>query len=179
MKEFIRKLLISLKRRPQIIPGIALAAAFLEYSLNLTGISDTTAKIQGRNMGLCGFITMLFSILVFVCFLNAFPKRQKANVSMLALMYAMFAVIVTADIFYHIRIVEAVSKEEFQRVLNDSPYIYAADRIVLIHVALIGVVALLIALLPVYGKWLKKINTSIDVEGYAKLGEIDISDEDR
>ncbi len=178
MKEFVRKMLISLKRRPQIIPGIALAAALLVYSLNLTKISDTTAKIQGKNMGLCGFITMLFSILVFVCFLNAFPKRGKANVPMLVLMYVIFAVIAVADYFYHLRIVEAMAKEEFQRVLNDSPYIYAADRIVLIHIILIGVVAVLIALLPVYGKWFKKFNTSVNVEGYAKLDEIDISGED-
>ncbi|MCR5684215.1 MAG: hypothetical protein K6G81_02175 [Lachnospiraceae bacterium] len=178
MKESFRKMLVSLKRKPQIIPGIALAAAFLVYSLNLTKISDTTAKIQGKNMGLCGFVTMLFSILVFVCFLNAFPKRRKANVPMLALMYAIFAIIITADIFYHLRISEAMAKEEFQRVLSESPYIYAADRIVILHIIMIVAVALLTALLPVYGRLLKKINTSIDVEGYGKLDEIDISGED-
>ena len=170
-------MLVSIKRKPQIFPGLVLAGAFLYYSLNLTKISNTTAKVQGRNMGLCGFITMLFSILVFVCFLNAFPKRQKANVPMLALMYAIFAIIVTADIFYRNRIAEAATKAEFQRVIDENPYIFAADKVVQIHIVLIIIVALLIALLPVYGRLLKKINTSVDVEGYGKLDEIDISGE--
>ena len=46
MKEFIRKTIVSLKRKPQTIPLLVLALAFLVYSLNLTHISDTTAKIQ-------------------------------------------------------------------------------------------------------------------------------------
>ena len=54
IKEFFRKLLVALKRRPQIIPMIALGISFLVYSLNLMNISDTTAKIQGPGMGLAG-----------------------------------------------------------------------------------------------------------------------------
>ena len=177
MKEFFRKMLVSIKRKPQIFPGLVLAGAFLYYSLNLTKISNTTAKVQGKNMGLCGFITMLFSILVFVCFLNAFPKRKKANVPMLSLMYAIFAIIVTADVFYRKRIAEAAAKEEFQRVINENAYIFEADKVVKIHIIMVIIVAVLIALLPVYGKLLKKINTSVDVEGYGKLDEIDISGE--
>ncbi|MCR5330394.1 MAG: hypothetical protein K6E62_04300 [Lachnospiraceae bacterium] len=177
MKEFFRKMLVSIKRNPQIFAGIVLAGAFLYYSLNLTKISNTTAKVQGRNMGLFGFITMLFSILVFVCFLNAFPKRKKANVPMLVLMYAIFAIIITADIFYRTRIAEAAAKEEFRRVLDENPYIFAADKVVLIHIILIFIVAVLIALMPVYGRLLKKINTSIEVEGYGKLDKIDIDGE--
>ena len=36
VKEFIRKTLVSLKRKPQTIPMLVLAAGFLYYSLNLT-----------------------------------------------------------------------------------------------------------------------------------------------
>ena len=60
IKEFFRKLIVSLKRRPQIIPMIMLGISFVYYSLNLMNVSDTTAKIQGPGMGLCGFVTMLF-----------------------------------------------------------------------------------------------------------------------
>ena len=63
MKEFIRRMIVSLKRKPQTIPLIVLAAAFLLYSLSLTHVSDTTAKIQLPGMGLSGFCTMLFSLL--------------------------------------------------------------------------------------------------------------------
>ena len=69
LKESFRKLLVSLKRRPHMIALLVFALAFLVYSLNLMNISDTTAKIQGKGMGLCGFATMLFSLLSLLCFL--------------------------------------------------------------------------------------------------------------
>ena len=89
LKESFRKLLVSLKRRPHMIPLLVFALAFLVYSLNLMNISDTTAKIQGKGMGLCGFATMLFSLLSLLCFLNAFPHRKKVNVPMLVLAFLM------------------------------------------------------------------------------------------
>ena len=46
------------------------------------------------------------------------------------------------------------------------------------HIIALLVSSGLIALLPVYGKWLKSINTSIGVEDNGKLDEIDISGED-
>ena len=65
-KEFTRKRIVGLKRKPQTIALIVLVIGFLYYSLNLTQISNTTAKIQGSGMGLCGFVTMLFSMLSLV-----------------------------------------------------------------------------------------------------------------
>ena len=50
--EFIRKRLVALKRKPQMIALAVLAAAFVYYSLNLTQVSNTTAKIYGAGMGL-------------------------------------------------------------------------------------------------------------------------------
>lgn len=100
MKEFIRKFFVSLKRSPQNIPLVALAAAFIVYSFRLTSISDTTARINTANMGQCEFAAMLFSILAFVCFLRAFPKRQKINIPMLVLLFLMLALLVFADSIY-------------------------------------------------------------------------------
>ena len=100
MPEFLRKLFVGLKRRPSVIALLVLLIAFFQYSLNLTHISDTTAKIQGPGMGLCGFATMLFSMLSLVCFLNAFPRRKKPVIAMVVLMMLMFALILFCDIYY-------------------------------------------------------------------------------
>lgn len=179
LKEFFRKRMVSLKRQPQIIPMLALVVAFLVYSLNLTSISNTTAKIQGAGMGLCGFVTMLFSILSFVCMLNAFPKRKKANVPMLVLMYLMFAAIIAADFIYRSRVMTAVTRPVDPIKVNSSTmYIMKALSTVNTHMILVAVVAVLVAFLPLYGKMLRKIKTSIDVEDNGELGEIDISGEE-
>ena len=178
MKEFLRKTMVSLKRSPQNIPLVALAFAFVYYSFNLTKISDTTAKIQGQNMGLCGFVTMLFSILVFVCFLNAFPKRKKPNIAMLVIMYVMYAMIIVADLTYRSRIIAASARDDFASVLESADYISKAQTVVTVHVILVIAVAVLVALLPVYSKLLRKVNTSVDVEDNGRLASIDVSGED-
>ena len=79
LKEWFRKKVVAIKRNPQRIGLIAFVITFLYYALNLTYISNTTAKIQGPGMGLFGFVTMLFSILSLVTYLNAFPHRKKVN----------------------------------------------------------------------------------------------------
>jgi len=179
VKEFFRKLLVSLKRRPQIIPMLVFVLAFLIYSLNLMNISDTTAKIQGKGMGLCGFATMLFSLLSLLCFLNAFPHRKKVNVPMLALMFAMVGLILFCDTFYLNAIAIALTRADNPiQITKNTLYIAKANNMLNDHIIVLIVGVVLTALLPVYGKLLKKINTSVQVEDNGKLGAIDISGEE-
>lgn len=178
VKEACRKFLVSLKRRPQMIPLAALVIAFLEYSLHLTVISNTTAKIQGAGMGLCGFATMLFSILSMVTFGNAFPHRKKVNIPMLVLMFVMFAIIIFADVNYLNAIYYAVMREENPiAVTTNTIYIAYAEYYIRTHIMILGVSIALIVLLPVYSKWIRKIKTSIEVEDNGGMAAIDISGE--
>ena len=176
MPEFLRKIVVALKRRPQTIPLIVFGVAFLIYSLNLTHISHTTARIQGQGMGLYGFITMLFSMLSFVCFSNSFPKRKKPNVPMLALMFAMNAAVIFCDIRYRGLINTALTRTENPIALE--PYIEKAQSMLGTHIIVLCSGVLLVVLLPVYSKMLRSIKTSIIVEDNGKIGEIDISGED-
>lgn len=179
MKEFIRKFFVSLKRSPQSIPLVALAAAFIFYSFRLTSISNTTARINTANMGQCEFAAMLFSILAFVCFLRAFPKRQKANKPMLILLFLMLVLLVFVDSVYLFRINEALTRAENTVVISDGTmFIAEARSTVTVHIILVAVCAALLATLPLYAKLLRKINTSIDVEGNGDMDVIDISGED-
>ena len=178
LKEACRKFLVSLKRRPQMIPLAVLVIAFLEYSMNLTVISNTTAKIQGAGMGLCGFSTMLFSMLSMVCFGNAFPHRKKVNVPMLVLMFAMFGIILYSDVTYLNAMYAAVMRAENPiKVTMNTVYIAYAEYYLQRHIEILCVTIVLIVLLPVYSKWIRKIKTSVEVEGNGQMGAIDISGE--
>ena len=172
--------MVSLKRSPQAIPLATLLIAFLIYSLNLSSIANTTARINGANMGQCEFVAMLFSILAFVVFLRAFPKRKNANKVMLGLLGGMLALLVFVDVVYITRIVSATTRAENTIVIDsNSQYIATAQTVVTIHVAFIAVTALLLVLLPVYSKAIKKIRTSIEVEGNENMAAIDIADDDQ
>ncbi len=178
-KEFIRKFIVSLKRSPQRIPLVALLAAFLIYSLNLSAIANTTAKINSANMGQCEFVAMLFSILAFVCFLRAFPKREKPKMVMLAVMFVMMVGMIFADCIYYSRVIDAVTRTENRiAVTAETAYIAVAQNIVIAHIICLAITMLLLVTLPLYAKALKNINTSIDVEDNGEMDAIDISGEE-
>ena len=186
-KEFVRKFVVSLKRSPQNISLVALVLAFLVYSLNLTSISNTTAVIQGANMGQCEFVAMLFSILAFVVFLRTFQKRKKANKIMLALLFLFLILLIFVDIVYITRIDAALTRAESPIVIvqpteanpkGENMFVGVAKNIVSTHIIFVIICTILLATLPIYSKLIRKINTSIEVEGNMDMGEIDISGED-
>ena len=180
IREVFRKYMVALKRSPQSIPLATLIAAFLMYSLNLSSIANTTARINGANMGQCEFVAMLFSILAFVVFLRAFTKRKKANKVMLGLLGGMLALLIFVDVVYITRIISATTRSENKIIIDESSrYISTAQNVVTLHVVFIGVTALLLITLPLYSKAIRKIKTSIDVEGNGNMAAIDIDDDDR
>ncbi len=173
VKEFFRKKIVSLKRKPQTIPMLVLAVAFLVYSLNLTHVSDTTAKIQLAGMGLSGFCTMLFSLLSFVCFLNAYPHRKKTNIPMLLLMFLMLVILIGCDTFYMGQITKAITRADHPIVVDaNTAYITQAYDMLGLHRIIVAVGAVLTLLVPVLRKLLKKINTSLPVEEGMQMEEI-------
>ena len=178
LKEVWRKFLVSIKRRPQMIPLAVLTVGFLFYSLNLMYISDTTARIQGPGMGLAGFATMLFSMLSFMCFLNAFPYRKKPNMPMVILMFALLAIVIFADVYYISAIWTAITRVDNPiKVTQETSYIAFAEYYLRIHIIILAIGIVLTLLLPVYSKWLRKIKTSIDVGDNGDMAAIDISGE--
>lgn len=179
MKEFFRKKMVGLKRKPQTIALVVLVVAFLYYSLNLTQISNTTAKVQGPGMGLSGFVTMLFSMLSLVCFMNAFPHRKKVNIPMLVLMFIMIGIIIYCDIYYGGRITNAITRADNPiDPTGANSYITNAQNMLKVHMIILIIGAGLTALLPVYAPLLKKVNTSIEVAGNDDMGALDLRGED-
>ena len=179
MKEMIRKFLVSLKKSPQVIPLLAHTVAFCIFSLNLTAISNTTAKVYGAHMGLCSFATMLLSILAYVCLFSAYPKRKKPNWIMIAMILVMYGIIIFCDNFYADRIWAAVKRLESPIVVDaQTMYINDAWKLMSTHITASIISAVLIVTEPIYAKLLKKINTSVEVEDNGNLGAIELSDEE-
>lgn len=179
LKELVRKLLVALKKNPQVIPLAALIVSFCLFSFDLTSISNTTAKIYGKNMGLCAFISMLLSILSFVCMFGAYPKRKKPNYLMVILMIVMYGIIIFADAYYIGRIDFARNRTENRLEITQATfYILKAKYTMQVHIITTVITMVCVVLEPVFAKLLKKINTSIDVEDNGDIGNIDISDEE-
>ena len=181
-KEFVRKFLVSIKRQPQNIAMFILLVGFVFFSLNLTSISDTTALINTANMGQAEFCIMLFSILSFVVFMRAFPKRQKVKIPMLVLTFLFLGIIIFMDIVYLTRINDALTREVNPIVINyqEGTYVFISNAwsTLIVYLIFLAVVVFLLATLPIYSKLLKKINTSIDVEGNTNMTSVDLASDD-
>ncbi len=175
VREFFRKRLVSLKRKPQTIALVMLGVAFVYFTLNLTHFSNTTARVNSGGMGLYQFCMVLFSTLSLVSFLNAFPHRKKVRIPMLVLMFVLVAAVIAAGIAYEGRINEYVASG---KSLEGYASILIAKNVLHVHRWLLGIAVALTALLPVYTPMLRKINTNIDVAGNGEMGTIDISGED-
>lgn len=160
LKESWRKFIVSLKKRPHNIPMCMMAIAFVVYSFNLTKISNTTAVINRPMMGLCEFVIMLFSILAFVAFLNAYPKRQKPILPMVILLYVLQLAIIFADYTYLTRINEGLSSIQITAARQ---FIPQAQSMLTVHIILVILTVVLIALIPVLGKLLNRIDTSVAI----------------
>ena len=179
LKERVRKFFVGLKKNPQIIPILALCASFLTFSLNLTDISNTTNKVQKPFMGLSAFVIMLFMILSFVCMLSAFPKRKKPNIAMIAVMMVLYGSIIAADIIYLSAVSQTFAPDYWNTLAAlDQTYILSTYNTLTVHIGLIVLTIICVLTEPLMAKLLKKIKTSIDVEGSGDIAKIDIADED-
>lgn len=174
-KDALRKFIVSLKRRPHYIPLVVFVIAFIVYSFNLSDISDTTALLQGSNMGLASFAVMLLSMLGLLTFNNAFPYRKKVNVAMLVLMIVMTGIIIFGDVYYLKQIDVILATPGRNIDTSKNTFILYAQYYIKQHIILLAVGLGLTALLPVYSKLLRKINTNVEVAGNATMGELDLS----
>ena len=172
IKEFIRKIIVKLKKNPSVIPLGMLLVSFVVFSFNLTAISNTTIRLLGKGMGLSEFISMLISILTILCVLNAFPKRKKPNWPMVIISIVFCGIVIGADLVY----LNCILTTDIP-ITPETIFILDAYDIISLHVVLMAITAVTIILEPVFAKLLKKINTSVDLED-TNVGNIELADEE-
>lgn len=183
LKEWWRKKIVGLKRKPQSIPLFVLAVTTVYFMLVLFVISQAIKASytdpHTAATGICIFVTTLLSLLVLVSLMNAFPKRKKPNVFFIVLVFAMVAAMIVCDVVYYVQmnaclenILNPETSDMFKTVSAAQPY-------VIVHIILLGVSAVIFALLPVYSRLIKKINTSVVLESATEnmQGNIDIQED--
>ena len=190
--KFLRKIIVTLKYRPKILPIIVLVIGFVLLSLNLACISETTLYINRTNMGLYIFVSYLLSVLSLVCLINAFPNREKAKIAFLVLAFVLLAAVVAMDLLYISTV--ATKLNELQTTTNNAgvtlwqalldgesarpDQMLSAKTWVTVHMVFECVGIVLVALLPVIKKLMRKINTRVVIEENENIANIDLSEDD-
>ena len=127
--------------------------------------------------GICTFITTLLSLLYLVSFLNSFPKRKKPNIFFIVLVGVMIAGQIACDLVYFLQMnacIEGITNKGSEMDVACR----AAQPLVIGHMVLLGLSSVVFALLPVYSKLIRKIDTSVKLESATEnmKGNIDIED---
>ena len=182
-KEWLRKKVVALKRAPQTIALIVMVATTVYFLLALFPISQAIRKSFNDPAtpatGICLFITTLLSLLYLVSFLNAFPKRKKPNIFFIVLVFVMIGAMIGCDVGYYIQMNNCIAAISDPSTSLSYAAISKAQPFVLVHIILLGVSALVFALLPAYKIAINKINTKVELESATENmhGGIDIQED--
>lgn len=174
-KEWGRKQIVNLKRRPSNIAFFFLAVTSLIYVFSLGTLSQSVYdKTTGNWIGLATFVCMLFSVLSLVLYMNAFPKRKKMKIVPIVLCALSMALMAFMDIMFYIEFKDLTAND----VLMRKPYWDTTFNILITHVVFLCITGILMATMPLYKAALMKINTRKEVESTVNTmsGPIDLED---
>lgn len=181
VKEWFRKKVVALKVKPQIIPLLVLIVTTVCFMLFLNSFSKAIyasfSDSRTKATGICIFISTLLSLLVIVSFLNAFPKRKKPNIFFIVLVFAMIAGMLACDIVYYVQMNNCIDANGAGSSLSLN--VKPGQPKIIAHIVLLAVSAAVFALLPVYSRLIRKINTSKKLESATENmnGGIDINED--
>lgn len=172
-KEWLRKQIVNLKRRPSNIAFLFLAITSLIFILSLNAFSQAVYRSMNSVdwSGICVFGGTLVSILIFVSFMNTFPKRKKMNIGMLCVTILFILLLYLCDIVFYIEMTNFLAA-----TANAHETFYTTTTNLIVHMVFLGITVLLMATLPLYKKALLKINTQKEIESTEIKGEIDLED---
>lgn len=158
MKEFLRKQIVGLKRRPQNICTLLLVICCMIYTFNLTAHSNASMYVSSNVVALYVFGITLLSMLAIFTHINIYAPRQKLKLLMQILLYIIIlAQIAMNGLYYMEMIAQMNSADSIRR---------NADVIKSVNCSFIHIVALAITLFalitkPIYAKLLNKIDTTV------------------
>ena len=175
LKEWWRKQIVTLKRRPSRIAFLFVIVTSLIYILSLASFSQAIlgCMLVTDWPGICCFGSTLFSILIFVAYMNSFPKRKKPNVFMIVLVGVFLALMFFFDIMFYIEIRGYMGN---QASVED--YYYTTETTLLVHMLFLIITAIVMATMPLYKKLILRINTRKDIETTQMKEAIDTTDMD-
>lgn len=176
VKEWFRKQIVALKRRPQNIALVFALITSITYLICLRDFSITITQDGDIEWGgLAVFINSLLSVLVLALFLSAFPKRKKPNYIFVALVFVFYAVMIGMDVLYYINTSSYMASQN--ETVAEFPKHFASLREAIAHIVMLGICIILLAALPLYSKLIRMINTKKEIASSQLNEEIDTEDE--
>lgn len=157
MKEFLRKRMVYLKAKPQIIPFLLLIGSMVVFTFNMPLHSNAVVMLTRRSAAPMFFVITIASLMSIISFLG-YKKNMSAG--------AIVAIVITVvllilQLILQVFVIEAYSYETtLESSSSDSPILPESRALILLHMVFLIVTLLSIATLPLY-KWaFSKVKTT-------------------
>lgn len=176
LKEWCRKEIVALKRKPQIIALLFLLISSLIYVFGLGTLSRAIINNSGESyagvnwVGHAIFVNTLFSILILLLFLNTFPKRKKPNLVFAALVFVFGMIMILMDVLFYVQLSGAVGDTVGSNQAS-------ALRLTIVHIIFQAIALVVFALIPLYSKLICKINTKKEITSTEIKESIDLQED--
>lgn len=168
MNNEITKMIVNLKRKPQVIPMILLCISCAVYTFNLTAHSNAAIYVSNQIIALYVFILTLCSMLTIFSYMSAY-KKGKVFWPMMIVALLMLAIQIGLDIACHqIYFYEVFYRENPVPLTDD---VAKAINGTVMHLVMLGISTLAVVLLPFYHKLILRIPTQVTDEEGDNLGE--------
>lgn len=201
-KEWRRKQVISLKRKPQNIAFLFVLVTTIYNLLCLETYSKAIRQSGAGSgvdwVGLMLFVNTLFSLLVVVTFMNSFPKLKKygsktvktinftqaskinINLVMACVYFAFSIIMIVCECIYCSKMADfKATSLSGSASATEAAMVQSTITLSIVHIVLVAVDIVMALLVPVFGKLLAKIDTSKELESaVANMQEIDLASED-
>ena len=182
-KEGLRRKIVNLKRKPQLIPTVALAISLVYFTMAMQSYSDVVNYSLWPGLGVCYFITVLFCILSLISFITSFPRREKPKYKSIGVSVFMVVAQIVCQILIKSFLSQDVAKNVEKYAQTDANKIAALNNlnhcqtVSTVHIVLLAISLVLILGLPVLKKLLMKIDTSIELE-VTEVEAIEVSEDE-
>ncbi len=176
-KEWLRKFIVKLKRKTQMIPLVLTLITSFVYLCMIGTFSQLIQLNSGiPSVGICMFVTTLASILILPLFLNAFPKNKKPVIAFIVSVFVVYALLIAMDLVFFINLGNFA--KGFEGGSSAIKFYDQARSSLIVHIVMVGICLVAFALLPLYKAAINKINTKKVVLSNDFSGEIDTSEEE-
>ena len=168
IKEFIRKKIVHLKRKPETLPFLAIIISCMVYTFNLSTFSMAAIYCNDYYVAILVFVITLMSFLSIFTYMNSHDKKGVRMPMIILSVVQLVALFVCDALCYKVLHRDAIAETERVQLAE------AASKSVT-HMVWLVISILLIVLKPLYAKALNLINTTIKDDEFA--GEKETSDE--
>lgn len=183
LKEWLRKFIVKLKRKTQLIPLVLTLITSFVYLCMIGTFSQLVELNSGiSSLGICMFVATLASILILPLFLNAFPKNKKPVIVFIVAVFVVYALIIAMDVIFLVNMTNFLNANSAtikagEESAKNLGLFDKSQTCLIAHLVLVSLCVVVFALLPVYKRAINKINTKKVVASNDFSDEIDTSAE--